>query len=229
MIPKIIHQIWIGDKPIPEHQLKWISEWKKLYPDFEYKLWTSNDFGENKFTKTTLEKKEYAFYSDWIRANVLYTYGGIYLDTDIKPIKKIPNKYFSNRVVIPLVSKHTTSNYIMMSSKKNRFMKNLIDLYKSYNDDEFDLDKWVAPNPIRLSLEKTFGEYFIKNPNDGSFESNGNDLAFFSVLETAAYHPFENEHRIPKRISKESFCIHYWNAYKTLNNLDKTSFSSIYV
>lgn len=227
MIPKIIHQVWVGDKPIPDHQLEWIEKWKELYPDFEYKLWVSNEFGENKFSKTVLDLKEYAYYSDWIRTNVLYKYGGIYIDTDVLPIKKIPIEYFSKNLVLPKVSEFKLSNYFMMSSKGNRFMKNLIELYKNYNDNEFIWKKWVAPETLELSIIKTFGKYSVKNSKDDSFKQENNNYKLLEPLETAPYHPFKEVLRIPDEIPTESFCIHYWNAYKTANNLDKTDFSSI--
>ena len=36
MIPKIIHQIWIGPKPAPTNLM---NSWKNKHPDFEYILW----------------------------------------------------------------------------------------------------------------------------------------------------------------------------------------------
>ena len=36
MIPKIIHQLWIGDKPRPAGPMH---RWKEMNPNFEYFLW----------------------------------------------------------------------------------------------------------------------------------------------------------------------------------------------
>lgn len=40
MIPKTIHQIWIGDKKMPK---TWMRTWQDKNPDYNYKLWTDND------------------------------------------------------------------------------------------------------------------------------------------------------------------------------------------
>ena len=40
-IPKIIHQIWIGDKPAPT---KFMDTWRDKNPDFEYIRWTEEEF-----------------------------------------------------------------------------------------------------------------------------------------------------------------------------------------
>ena len=39
-IPKKIHQIWIGNAPIPEHCEAFAREMQEMHPDWEYKLWT---------------------------------------------------------------------------------------------------------------------------------------------------------------------------------------------
>lgn len=211
MIPKIIHQVWVGDKPIPDHHLKWIKKLKKLNPDFEYKLWTSNDFGENEFTKGALKIKRNAYYCDWIRANILYNYGGIYLDTDIEYLKPIP-KNITKQISLPLETNYTVSNYLMTSPKKSRFLKNLIDLYKSYDDEKLDVEKWVANKVLKKVLSKTFGEYAIFNSNDGTFKVN-NVINFLNPLDTAPYYPFgtKNFRKLKENITSDTWCIHHWN------------------
>ena len=42
-IPKIIHQIWIGNRQIPKELQKYQLTWKKENPDWEYKLWTNEE------------------------------------------------------------------------------------------------------------------------------------------------------------------------------------------
>ena len=44
-IPKIIHQIWIGNKPRPE---KLMDTWKEKNPDFEYKFWNEENLKDIK-------------------------------------------------------------------------------------------------------------------------------------------------------------------------------------
>ena len=89
-IPKIIHQIWIGTKPRP---FKMMDTWKKKNPDFEYILWTEEEFVKRnvKFrcNKQIEIIKEIQGKADIIRLELLYQYGGIYLDADsicIEPI-----------------------------------------------------------------------------------------------------------------------------------------------
>ena len=42
LIPKIIHQLWIGPKPRPS---KFMATWKEKHPDYEYIMWNEEDMG----------------------------------------------------------------------------------------------------------------------------------------------------------------------------------------
>jgi mannosyltransferase OCH1-like enzyme len=81
--PKIIHWVWIGDNPIPEMVLE---TWKKNLPEGEwtYMLWNEKNFDMNSsdFLKKSYELKKYGICVDYIRAKVLYEYGGVWLDAD---------------------------------------------------------------------------------------------------------------------------------------------------
>ena len=46
LIPKKIHQIWLGEKSIPRICKKWMNSWKNLNPQWEYKLWDEKNIKE---------------------------------------------------------------------------------------------------------------------------------------------------------------------------------------
>jgi mannosyltransferase OCH1-like enzyme len=88
MIPKIIHQIWIGPKPEP---IKWTNTIKidyiTKYPEYEYKLWNESNI-EELFVDFPNIKIIYDLEETWngksdlLRYLILYYYGGIYIDAD---------------------------------------------------------------------------------------------------------------------------------------------------
>jgi len=93
-IPKIIHQIWIGDEPMPEHCVEFIQQMQELNPDYEYRLWGNEIFDEVykddvflKYYRTDPTLYKWAFIADRIRLLLLRDYGGIYVDVDAKPIQ----------------------------------------------------------------------------------------------------------------------------------------------
>lgn len=89
MIPKVIHYCWFGGNRIPEKLQKCIDSWKTVMPDYEIHRWDENNYDINKcdYIKEAYEAKKWAFVSDYVRLDVCYTYGGIYLDTDVETIK----------------------------------------------------------------------------------------------------------------------------------------------
>jgi len=85
-IPKKIHQIWVGDKPIPKLYQKFMQSWKDHHPDWEYYLWTDKDIEDFPWINKTLfdAAKNPGMKSDIWRYEIIYRYGGVYVDCDMK-------------------------------------------------------------------------------------------------------------------------------------------------
>jgi len=91
MIPKIIHYCWFGHQPLPPKALKCLASWQKFCPEYELKRWdeTNIDIKQNRFLKDAYDSGKYAFVSDFVRLDVIYRYGGVYLDTDVELLKPL--------------------------------------------------------------------------------------------------------------------------------------------
>lgn len=89
MIPKIIHYCWVGHVPKPKSVLYCIESWKKFCPDYEIREWneTNYDFTKNSYMKQAYEAKKWGFVPDYARLDIVYQYGGIYLDTDVELVE----------------------------------------------------------------------------------------------------------------------------------------------
>lgn len=88
-IPKIIHYCWVGGTEKPESVKYCISSWKKFCPDYEIVEWneTNYDFTQNQYMKEAYDAKKWGFVPDYARLDIIYRYGGFYLDTDVEIIK----------------------------------------------------------------------------------------------------------------------------------------------
>lgn len=98
MIPKIIHQIWIGDKKMP---LSWMATWRQKNPDFKYRLWREADINLLLQNSNNLEvyesfynRKIYHGAADVARVEILKNDGGIYVDADSVALEPIANAPF---------------------------------------------------------------------------------------------------------------------------------------
>ena len=88
-IPKNMHFIWIGNNQIPSTYIQYIQSWIMHHQDWTFYLWNDNNL-------PTLINKElfehvntYAQKADILRYEILYQYGGIYIDCDFLCVKNI--------------------------------------------------------------------------------------------------------------------------------------------
>jgi len=92
-IPKILHQIWIGNVTPPT---KFMNTWREKNPDFEYIKWNEQEI-KNRNMKFECQNRideieEIVGKVDIIRWEILYKYGGVFVDADsicIEPIDDI--------------------------------------------------------------------------------------------------------------------------------------------
>ncbi|MGN0512997.1 MAG: glycosyltransferase family 32 protein [Lachnospiraceae bacterium] len=90
-IPRIIHSFWFSNEKKPEIYQKCIDSWRKYCPDYKIIEWNCDnyDINQNLFMKQAFECRKWAFVSDVARLDVVYRYGGIYLDMDVELINSI--------------------------------------------------------------------------------------------------------------------------------------------
>lgn len=88
-IPKIIHYCWVGGNPKPQSVLYCIESWKRCCPDYEIREWNESnyDFTKNEYMRQAYEAKKWGFVPDYARLDIIYEYGGIYLDTDVEMLR----------------------------------------------------------------------------------------------------------------------------------------------
>lgn len=93
MIPKKIHYIWLGGKPLPSMVQKCMKSWIKFCPDYEIVRWDESNLNIdiNKYCRQAYDAGKYAFASDVLRYYVIKEQGGIYLDVDVELIKPLDN------------------------------------------------------------------------------------------------------------------------------------------
>ncbi len=123
-IPKIIHQIWIGNE-MPDILKVYTNEWEKMR-GWDYKLWSNNDLHKDNFPITwglikkimCLEKPVYAMIADLMRLEILYHHGGVYLDTTFEKVKNL------NTLLEKKGYKFVMSNEIQDPDLKLRYISN---------------------------------------------------------------------------------------------------------
>ncbi|MCC7047505.1 MAG: hypothetical protein IT562_12405 [Alphaproteobacteria bacterium] len=84
MIPRILHYVWVGGRPLPEKTRINIETWRRFCPDFEIRGWTDDTVSfEHPYLARCRALGNWANASNYLRLVKLLAHGGVYLDTDI--------------------------------------------------------------------------------------------------------------------------------------------------
>lgn len=133
-IPKIIHQVWIGPKEPP---IKPMDTWKDKHPDFEYIRWNELELKKRDMKFECLDKidsmEQYCGKVDIMRLELLYKYGGVFLDADSICIEPIDDLLDNNFMIYEneKVRKGLIANGIMGFVPNHPFIKKCIDFIKN--------------------------------------------------------------------------------------------------
>ena len=213
VIPKKIHQIWLGGE-LPEEYKRLTDSWLKYNPDWEYKLWTDSDIDELELInkKTFNSIKNLGMKSDLLRFEILNKFGGMYADVDfecLKPLDDLHNLSFYSGIVY---GENVEINVGLLGSIANHPI--LIDYLNSinYNGNESVYDIFNTTGPY------FFTKIFLRNIN-----TNSKDIVAFPTI---YFYPFHNSYYPSKRlfgfdcndkkiinkfITEDSFATHWWH------------------
>jgi mannosyltransferase OCH1-like enzyme len=139
-VSKIIHQTW-RSRDLPPHLAALTERWKALHPGWTYKLWTDEECAT--FVAAVYPEFEQRYKSfpyaiqraDAIRYLILKTYGGVYLDLDMFPLKSLEFLVDSTMFVLSMESVEAAtihrrdfilSNAFMASPPDHPFLEHLI-------------------------------------------------------------------------------------------------------
>lgn len=96
---KTVHRMWLGPHPMPDDYVEFGQEWKRLNPDWEVKDWTEDELlpALNQNVIDDLKHRDagrkgvelYVQMADVLGYEVIYKYGGIYVNVDIQPVRSL--------------------------------------------------------------------------------------------------------------------------------------------
>lgn len=157
MIEKIIHQIWIGPKKMPE---KLMDTWKTKNPDWAYMRWTDETIKEYypngfKNQKQIDEIGEWAGKADIMRYEILHDFGGFYADADSICTNSLDEHFLQHDCFSVFENEQVRGNLVAngyIGAKKGcRLMKKLIEKIGKKDSVSFDktgLMAWQTVGPL---------------------------------------------------------------------------------
>ncbi len=166
-IPKKIHYCWFGGSEIPKKNRVWMESWKKYCPDYEIIEWneTNYDVTKNQYMYDAFKAKKWGFVSDYARLDVIYQYGGIYLDTDVEIIKNLDELLYQDAFAGVDASKRISTGLGYGAVPHFHIIKELLDSY-----DHMQFDHKNMPSCPMLNEEVFRKHNFVKNGNYQRFD-----------------------------------------------------------
>lgn len=232
-IPKVIHYCWFGKKKLGEKEVQCIESWKKIMPDYKIVRWDESNYNYNKndFIKKAYKNKKWAFVSDYARLDIIYNYGGIYLDTDVEVLKKFDN-LLDNECFFGFENENFVANGLGFGAKKNnKIIKQNLEEYNNLVFDETILNEISCPKITSKVLEKNGA--ILNN----KFQKN----ELFTLYPKDYFCPVDY-YTGKRNITDNTYSIHHYSMtwlsardkrwYKIMNRLSRylgKNFASIFV
>lgn len=210
MIPKIIHQIWIGTNQIPKEFLEFKTMWRAMYSDFEYLFWDDKLVETEKIVPNHLLKyyndREYplAFGADIVRYFILKKYGGLYVDFDTEPLKKIDDLVFMNKFFSAIQPNGEVAIGIIGSESNNELIN------KVCTGLEDNIINSLTNGYTKFDVYKLTGPQYFDSICKNFIEHEG-----YKFFESKFFYPYwftEHERRFEnfKKTCPCAYSVHHW-------------------
>tara|TARA_R110000868_G_scaffold265626_2_gene524528 strand:+ start:912 stop:1568 length:657 start_codon:yes stop_codon:yes gene_type:complete len=207
-IPKRFMRVWIGGtKKIPSKFQEWWEELKEMHPDYEFVTITNwNGFNLSPAIKNIINNVDsYAGISDIARILALYQFGGIYVDTDVKPLKSFNSLIDDDRPFVGLRSSKSFESAIMGSPRGHIAFKELIETLPEWFNNHKGRSASVQTGPAFVS-SVLFGREDVRHlPPKTFYPYNG----FGAPKRDAKIHMFETK-TFPEEMIAAHFSNHRW-------------------
>lgn len=149
MIPRILHQAWVGPKPIPEREKQWCAQMKQMNPTWDVRFYGNEilqTYFDDPYVKALQHlEKPWAFVTDRLRMLLLRDHGGCWLDPDCQPIRPLDTikhvwdsgftfAYGTRSPDRPQVALHRNvsliDNTFLASAPNSRMCQRILDLWR---------------------------------------------------------------------------------------------------
>lgn len=158
IIPRVIHAIWFSDNRMPEKYCMCLESWKKHAPDFEIKIWTLDTYKPESclFFEQAVKDENWAFASDYARADLLRRYGGVYMDLDVEMIRPIDDLLYNDAYMSFESLGRIECGSGMGAQKGNRIIDEICKSYESrpYFKEDGSWDNSTCPVRYTKVIEK---------------------------------------------------------------------------
>ena len=209
-IPKVIHYCWFGKKNKPQLVEECIASWKKILPDYKIIEWNEDNTDlKHSFIRRAYRQKKWAFVSDFVRFQVLYEFGGVYLDTDMIMIKSL-DSLLNDGCFLGAEDENYINAGIIGATRSHPFIKECLSEYEKIEmKNETD---WSV-----VTVPKIMTRVFRHHYNYDSLFKDKLNIGNLVIYPRPYFYPLCLENRkdynnYESYLTKDSYAVHLWYA-----------------
>jgi Mannosyltransferase OCH1 and related enzymes len=160
-IPAQIHYCWFGEKEMSAEDKSYIEGWKRICPEYEIICWNEQNYDVNKseYTKRMYKEKKWAFLSDYVRMDILTSFGGFYFDTDVEMLKSIDELRYQKAFVGTEMTGNINSGVGTGCVKGNQLFLEVLESY--HNPDSYE--QYNTNSAREMAIFQKYG--YVANNN----------------------------------------------------------------
>lgn len=179
---------------MPKEFVEYGETWLKHHPDWEMKLWTDENMINLKNQKAYDNASQLAQKADIARYEILYQFGGVYIDCDFECVKNIEPLLKGINAFAASEDDYHISIGIMGAIPESRFFKLLVD----------NIERWMdfkRAEAICVQTGPGFATALLRNDKD------------FKVFEKEKFYPYYFTEKYRKgEFFEGAYAIHHWAA-----------------
>lgn len=178
-----------------EFETYW-TRFREMHPGWEFRTWDDSRALDWLRCPTEFDAaKTWAGKSDILRYELLYRFGGIYVDTDVEPLKPFDDLVQDARAFIGWEDENLLCPTVMGATPGDPAIKALLDALPQW------FRRWLRAMPNRQT-----GPYFVTEILGGR-----TDVRF---LDRDAFYPvhWSRKRDLGGPYPPESYSVHHWNA-----------------
>ena len=128
--PRILHRVWLDEEERPEF-LEWKERLQELHPDWEIRTWNdSSKLGwmrHHDLMQELLKTDPFGRAPDLLRYELLWQYGGCYIDTDFEPLRRFDELFEDPRPFAAWESDRTMCTALLAAPPRHPAIGVLLD------------------------------------------------------------------------------------------------------
>ncbi len=206
IIPKIVHVIWVGPLEPPPIYTACLESIEKFLPEWDCMIWTDKEVAELGLYNQQYydEENNYGAKADIARYEILYRFGGVYLDVDftlLKPLDVLHHTYEFYTGMMPANCKAVVTNGIIGSVAGHPILADAIEAIKDHRK-PVSIERRTGP----IHFQKSFVTVTEALPEAKIISL---PRSFFFPLDQT--HKRLRQEQIDALIKPEAFAVHFWS------------------